>query len=455
MVQRTQRSDEVQHVDIGANRLLGLPGLAVRQVELRACGARVVHVVTDEEGAAACPSCGTVSSSLKGRAVTRPRDLPYGEAAVCLVWHKRRWRCRETACGRASFTESVVQVPARSRLTTRLRRACGAGIAEEFKDVQSAGAHFGMSWPTAHAAFVTHTTTALAAPLPPVCVLGIDETRRGKPKWAQDPVTGRWRVVADRWLTGIVDAHGTAGLLGHVEGRTSALVAAWLNAQPQDWRDQVTHVTIDLSASYLRAVTTALPHAVVVADRFHLIALANGMVTDVRQRATRDVRGRRGHKVDPEWANRRRLLTAHERLSDRSFVRMWNQLVDTGDPGLEVLMAYTVKENLRQLLALAGTHPDREVISHRLWRFYDQAAESRSPEVHRLAATVEAWWPAIEAAITTGYSNARSEGYNRLAKHQGRNAFGFRNTDNQRRRIRWACTRQHRRATARTTEMPG
>ena len=152
---------------------------------------------------------------------------------------------------------------------------------------------------------------------------------------------------------------------------------------------------------------------------------------------------------------RRRLLTGHERLSDRSFARMWNQLIDTGDPGLEVLVAYTVKENLRQLLALAGTHPDREVISHRLWRFYDQAAESRSPEVHRLAATVEAWWSAIEAAITTGYSNARSEGYNRLAKHQGRNAFGFRNTDNQRRRIRWACTRQHRRATATITEMPG
>jgi len=42
--------------------------------------------------------------------------------------------------------------------------------------------------------------------------------------------------------------------------------------------------------------------------------------------------------------------------------------------------------------------------------------------VHRFAATIETWWPAIEVAILTGYSNARSEGYNRLAKHQGRNA---------------------------------
>ena len=75
--------------------------------------------------------------------------------------------------------------------------------------------------------------------------------------------------------------------------------------------------------------------------------------------------------------------------------------------------------------------------------------------MHRLAATVEAWWDAVEAAITTGYSNARSEGYNRLAKHQGRNAFGFRNVENQRRRIRWACTRQHRRASAILTRLPG
>lgn len=40
-------------------------------------------------------------------------------------------------------------------------------------------------------------------------------------------------ITADRWLTGIVDAAGTGGLLGHVEGRTSALVAAWIKDQPQ------------------------------------------------------------------------------------------------------------------------------------------------------------------------------------------------------------------------------
>jgi hypothetical protein len=161
---------------------------------------------------------------------------------------------------------------------------------------------------------------------------------------------------------------------------------------------------------------------------------------------------RPGHRA--EWAGRRRLLLAYERLTPDAFTRLWNALIDAGEPGIEILHAYTVKEELRRLLALPpGADP--EVISHRLWRFYSQAAASESPEVHRLAETIEAWWPAVLASITTGYTNARSEGYNRLAKHVGRDAFGFRNPTNQRRRIRWACTRQHRRASVRKADLPG
>ena len=106
------------------------------------------------------------------------------------------------------------------------------------------------------------------------------------------------------------------------------------------------------------------------------------------------------------------------------------------------------------LLALAGTNPSRAEISHQLERFYRRAAflpGTRSPPPGQ---DLEAWWPAIEDAITTGYSNARSEGYNRLAKHVGRNAFGFRNVDNQGQRMRWACTRQHRRASVKNTQLP-
>ena len=97
----------------------------------------------DDEGAAACPTCGVVSTSVKGHAVTHPRDVSYGEDAVVLEWTKTRWRCRESSCPRGSFTESVPAIPARSRLTCRLRSACGAGIAESFRCVQSGGDFYG------------------------------------------------------------------------------------------------------------------------------------------------------------------------------------------------------------------------------------------------------------------------------------------------------------------------
>ena len=130
-----------------ATLLLGLAGLAVEQVELDGEGARVVHVVTDDEAAAGCPSCGVLSTSVKGHAVTRPRDVPYGPDPVHLVWHKRRWRCMEAACPRGSFTESLPTVPARARVTTRLRTECGAGIATRFSCVKAGAEHYGLSWP--------------------------------------------------------------------------------------------------------------------------------------------------------------------------------------------------------------------------------------------------------------------------------------------------------------------
>jgi transposase len=451
VVQPTQGQLVSQVGVADASRLLDLQGLAVDRVEVDGDGARVVHVVTADEAASACPSCGALSSAVKQRVRTRPRDIPYGATVLRLVWHKRRWRCVHAGCARSSFTETVPAVPAGARLTTRLRAELGTAVAEQGRCVAEVAGHYRVSWATVHAAFADRVDPVLARPLPPVAVLGIDETRRGRPRWARDPATGRWVLVCDRWHTGFVDAAGHGGLLGQVEGRSAAAVTAWLSAQPQHWRDAITHVAIDLSASYAKAVREALPDAVLVADRFHLIRLANDALTAVRQRVIREDQGRRGRKIDPAWRTRRRLLTAHERLHPASFARMWNSLVDTGDPGWEILGAYVAKEDLRALLALAGTDPDRTVIRSRLEAFYQRAAASPAPEVHRLAGTVEAWWPAVEAGIRTGHSNARSEGYNRLAKHQGRNAFGFRNPVNQRRRIRWACTRQHRRVTATTT----
>ena len=425
----------------GTSILFGLPGVAVDRVERtrdeQGAAVRLVHVVTAASSAAGCPQCGVVSTSVKQHRTTRPRDLPYGEEPLAVRWHKRQYRCQEAACPRTAFTESIAEIPARARLTGRLCRQAARQVAAG-RSVSAVAAELEVSWPVAHRHYIAHADGLLTEPEPPV-VLGIDETRRGAPKWALDPVTGRW-VRTERFETNFTDLAGDGRLLGQVAGRTGIAVTGWLDARGQAWKNQVAYVAIDPCAVYRSAVTRSLPGAVIVVDHFHLVRLANQAVTRVRQRVTRQVLGRRGTTRDPAWANRRRLLRARERLTSEQYTRMWEEILAQEATG-ELLATWIAKEELRYLLALARTHAARSEISDRLFAFYDWCARADVPEVTTLAKTIEAWWPQILAFIDTGITNAATEANNRLIKDAARIAFGFRNLDNQRRRVRLHCKR--------------
>lgn len=257
----------------GTTLLLGLPGVRVWRVERRSGGTRVVHVVTADPAAAACPGCGVVSASGKQKVVTRPRDIPYGADAVELVWHKQRWRCRHDDCPIESFTESVPQVPPRRRTTSRLRQAAAQAVASN-RSVAEVAAEHRLGWGTVQACVDELADQVLTEP-EPTPVLGIDETRRGKPRWEQDQVTGRW-ARTDRWDTGFVDLAGEQGLLGQASGRTSTTVTDWLTTRSLEFRQAVRYVVIDPAAAYRAAITTdLLPNAALVVDHFHLVKLAN------------------------------------------------------------------------------------------------------------------------------------------------------------------------------------
>jgi len=421
--------------------LFGLPGVVVQRVERtqdeQGVAVRLVHVVTTASSAAGCPQCGVVSTSVKQRRTTRPRDLPYGEEPLAVRWRKRQYRCRELECPRKAFTESIAEIPARARLTGRLCRQLASQVASG-RSVAAVAAQYRVSWPVAHSHYAAHADMLLTEPEPPA-VLGIDETRRGKPKWIRDPVTGGW-VRTERFETNFTDLSGDGRLLGQVAGRTGKAVTGWLEDRGQGWRDQVAFVAIDPCAVYRSAVSRALPQAVIVVDHFHLVRLANQAVTKVRQRVTRGALGRRGTTRDPAWANRRRLLRGRERLSDQAYARMWAEILAHETTG-QLLATWIAKEELRYLLALARTSPARSEVSNRLFAFYDWCARADVPEVTTLAKTIEAWWPQILAFIGTGITNAGTEANNRLIKDAARIAFGFRNLDNQRRRVRLHCKR--------------
>jgi transposase len=437
-----------------ASCLLGLEGLAVERVVRTGSGVEIVQLVTEDPDAARCPGCRAVSTSGKDWVLTRPRDLPCGGEFAAVQWRKRRWRCRTLDCPKQTFTEQVAQVPAGMRTTTRLRAALAVAV-EDGRDQSEVAAAHRVSWPTVQRAVVAHGAVELVEP-EPTAVLGMDETRFGRPRWLPDGHhdDGRIRWVrTDPWETGFVDVTGDQGLLGQVDGRTSAAVQAWLAARSPAFRAGVEVVVIDPHAGYAAAVRAVLPHAQLAVDHFHLVMLANKAVTAVRQRVTRELLGRRGRKVDPAWANRRLLLRGRERLSERALARMWNGCVDH-DPSGQILSAWIAKEELRTLCATAARDAPPGEIRDRLYAFYRWCADADIPELTTLAETIDTWWPAIQVFLTTGLTNARTEGTNRLIKQVKRAACGFRNRHNYRRRVRLHCTRRTRRLSARKPTVP-
>jgi hypothetical protein len=100
---------------------------------------------------------------------------------------------------------------------------------EDGRDQSEVAAAHGVSWPTVQRAVVARGAAELVEP-EPTTVLGMDETRFGRPRWLPDGHHDDGRVRCKRtdpWETGFVDLSGEQALWGQVDGRTSTAVKAW------------------------------------------------------------------------------------------------------------------------------------------------------------------------------------------------------------------------------------
>jgi transposase len=415
-----------------ASVLFNLPGYRVLEVTLdEVDGQRTVLIATTAVEDA-CPSCGTLSDRVHQRTRQRVRDVGF-DGPVQVIWSKKRWSCPEVACPRATFTEATHQVPPRARLTTRLKEAVVDAVAGEVRAVERVAAQFGVSWPTVMR-LLSESLAVLAAGQRDrprlVPWLGIDEHRFRSVRWFRDPddPTGRWRRV-EPWMTCMVDL-SSGDVLDVIDGRDSAAVRTWLQARPRWWRRRVEVVAIDPSAPFRSAVRAWLPKARISVDHFHLVKLANDMLTAVRRRVSWDRHDRRGRGTDLAWAHRLLLLRGYDTLSDRGRARL-DQVLAADDPTLEIGAAWGVKEQLRLLLA-CRTLPLARLART---RFNQYVAWAGMPEATKLKKTVDAWWPEIETFIDTRATNARTEAANVTIKNIKRTGRGYRSPANYRCRI--------------------
>jgi len=403
----------------GATALVGMPEFVVGVQEL-IDGEWWLYVETRVD-VVGCAACGTRAVG-HGRSRTAVRDLPVAGRPTVLVWCKRRWRCPDPDCEVRTWLETIDAVAPRASLTKRARARLAEMVNVEGVSIAAAAAEFGVGWHTANAAVVEYTDPPVDDPrrLDGVSAIGVDEKRFVN-------ATPQHRTV---FTTQIVDLDRHR-LLDVLEGRSRDVLGAWLEERGPKWCARITLATLDPAAGYRAALNEHLVNATQVVDHFHAVKLANAAIDDVRRRVRQDTLGHRGRKHDPLYRARRVLLTGFERLRGERVEWMMAMLA-AGDPNGEVAAAILAKELLREVYPAV----DEQHARRRLIVFFQHCADADVAELNRLARTIDRWRDEVPAYHRTGRApNGRVENTHMLAEKIRRNAHGFTNHTNYRRRL--------------------
>lgn len=85
-----------------------------------------------------------------------------------------------------------------------------------------------------------------------------------------------------RYITVVVD-HRRRRVVWAAEGRSSEVLGAFFDSLGEEGRSSIVEATIDMAASYQKAVREWLPTAKIIFDRFHVQRLASDALDEVRR----------------------------------------------------------------------------------------------------------------------------------------------------------------------------
>jgi transposase len=212
-----------------------------------------------------------------------------------------------------------------------------------------------------------------------------------------------------------------------VLGRSEASLEGYLTKLPG--KDRVQVVCMDLAAHYRALVRKHFPQARIVADRFHVIRTVNHHFLACWK------------EIDPAGAKNRGLLSLMRRHRHNLTVPQQDRLAEylRQRPALQAI--YCFKQRLCYSLLEKSCNQRRcQKLAHRFLRAIAELRRCGLAPLVALGNTLYAWREEIACMWRFTRNNGITEGFHTKMELLQRQAYGFRNFQNYRLRVRVMCS---------------
>jgi len=386
----------------------------VEDVKLDTAKHRIDFEVGCQQARWACPQCGAVDQAVHDRLRRSWRHLDFFQFEAWLHAEVPRIGC--SACGKT--TQLPVPWAREGSGFTLLFEALALSMCQEGLAVRQAARMLRMRDKQLWRRIDHYVGEARRKQdMSKVSFVGIDETSLRK---GQQYVT----VVHDL---------DEKRLLFAVPGKDHKTIEAFaedLEAHGGE-RTAIAQACMDMSTAFLKGATLYLPNALVSYDRFHVVALANEAMDEVRSAEWKTEFALVVDELGELSAKERRSILWGMRRNPETWSAVqthamhWLQRAN-----LKSARAWRLKMALREVFAKARSHNQAAAAAADLLAWISWARRSRLDPFKRLAATLKTHFDAVVRGMLDNRSNAFVEAMNGLMQQAKRAARGFRTATN-------------------------
>ena len=383
--------------------ILDLPELKATQFEIERRGAEdILHLYCEHRhDFGVCPHCREISASPHENTPRSVRDLDMGKWRVFIHFTGRRFYCEQ--CKRA-FTERLASIDPRRRQTRRFEQhvyqrclhSTRKAVAEQTWLDQTTVKGIFKRW----AKQVVKTQRRQI-----VRVLGIDEITLKK---------------RHKQFVLVMSDLERRCVIAVLPSREKERLERWLSDLSENERKAIRVVSIDMWNPYRSAVRAKLPHADIVADRFHVMKQLNDRLTQLRRAIQR-----KADQATKEVIKGSRWLLVKNR-SDLTLEEE-AQLMEILNASPELRDVYLLKEEFRTIFEKIND-PQRAELFLKFWIWKAEGTGNRY--LSKFVSTLRNWWTEILQYFGERFSNGFVEGINRAIRVIINRAYGYRNFHN-------------------------